>query len=80
MQTYLTVTLETRIRLEIKDHSWHDMGYEDLKDWVKKRKDRLDAGEELKGKTFRYRFNKNKGKYQIRLRHAYDSAIYDPFR
>jgi curved DNA-binding protein CbpA len=78
-QTYLTVTLQTRLRLEIKDHNWHDIEFENLKNWVKKRTDRLDTGEELKGRTFRYRLKKSTGKYQIRLSHAYRSAVYDPF-
>jgi len=78
VKAILPVELETKMKLLIKDHKWHDVDYDDLKDWVKKRKDRLDAGEELKGKTFRYRLNRNTGRYQVRLRHRYHTAVYDP--
>ncbi len=74
----LPVELKTKMKLLIKDHKWHDMDYDNLRDWVKKRKDRLDAGEELKGKIFRYRFNRGMGKYQIRLRYRYTTGMYEP--
>jgi len=74
----LPVELQTRIRLMIKDHKWHDIDYDNLRDWVKRRKDTLAAGEELKGKTFRYKLNHNTGRYQIRLSHKYTTAVYDP--
>ena len=77
IETQVKVDLQTK--LLIKDHKWHDIDYGALKVWVKKRKDRLDAGEELKGKTFSYRLNRRTSKYQVRLRHAYSSAVYDPF-
>lgn len=73
------VKVELHTQLFIKDHKWRDIDYDDLKGWVKKRKDRLDAGEELKGKIFRYRLNRSTGRYQVRLRHSYDKAVYDPF-
>jgi len=73
----LPVELQTTIRFLVKDHKWHDIEYDNLKGWVKKRKDRLDAAEELKGKTFRYRLNRSTGKYQVRLSHSYDTAMYD---
>jgi uridine kinase len=53
----------------LTDHEWHPIGFEDLKDWVKEKKDRLDIGEELKGNTFKYRRNPNSGTYEVRLRH-----------
>ena len=77
--------IEARIKVDlqtkqlIRDHKWHDIDYDELKNWVKKRKDRLDMGDELTGKTFAYKLNRGTGRYQIRLRHAYTSAIYDPF-
>lgn len=77
VETQVKVDFQTK--LLIKDHKWHDVDYDDLKKWVKKRKDRLDAGEELKGKKFRYRLNRRTNKYQVRLRHAYSSAVYTPF-
>jgi len=77
VEAYVKVELETKLLL--RDHRWHGIDYDDLKDWVKRRKDRLDAGEELKGKTFRYRLNRSTNRYQVRLRHAYSSAVYDPF-
>jgi len=74
---YVKVDLQTK-RL-LRDHKWHDIDYEELKNWVKSKKDTLDLGNELKGKTFSYRMNKGSGKYQIRLRHAHTSAVYDQF-
>ncbi len=78
VQARLNVVLTTRLRLEIKDHGWHDIDFDNLKPWVKKRKDILDTGQILKGKTFRYRKNTIIGKYQIRLRRDYSHATYDP--
>lgn len=78
IQAKVNVVLSTRMRLEIQDHGWHDIEFDNLKVWVKKRKDILDNGETLRGKTFRYRLNKGTGKYQIRLRRDYPRAVYDP--
>lgn len=77
-EAQLTVDLQARMKLALRDHKWHDVDYENLVGWVRRRKDRLDSGEELKGKTFVYRLNRNAGKYQIRLRHRHSSAVYDP--
>jgi len=63
----------------VRDHKWHDIEFEDLKNWAKKQKDRLNVGEEVVGKFFRYKFNKRRGKYQIRLRYRHSSAVYDPY-
>jgi uridine kinase len=60
----------------LMDHEWHPIDYEDLKDWVKKKKDSLDAGEELKGNTFRYRRNPHSGMYEVRLSHKYTICRY----
>ena len=78
VKAILPVELQTKMKLLIKDHKWHDMDYDNLRDWIKKRKDRLDAGEELPGKIFRYRFNRSTGKYQIRLRYRHNTGIYEP--
>jgi hypothetical protein len=61
----------------ITDHKWHDIGDEELRDWVKKQKDRLDKGEEIVGRVFRYRRNWNTGRYQLRLRDQYKSHMYE---
>jgi curved DNA-binding protein CbpA len=72
---------EAQIRVEfqtlsiIRDHVWHDLDYEDLKGWVKKRG--LSPGQELAGRTFRYRCT-SANKYQFRLRHSFRNAIYNP--
>ena len=79
VKTYITVTLQTRFMMELRDHHWRSIEFEDLKDWAKGKKDILDAGQELVGKTFRYRYNRSLGKYQVRLRHHYNSGVYDPF-
>jgi uridine kinase len=51
----------------VQDNVWHPIDFGDLKQWVKKEKDRLDNGEELKGHTFRYRKNLQTGTYEVRL-------------
>jgi hypothetical protein len=61
----------------ITDHKWHDIDDENLRDWVKKRKDKLDKGEEIVGRVFRYRRNWNTGRYQLRLRDQYKSNMYE---
>lgn len=78
VQAKVNVVLTTRMRLEIKDHGWHDIDFDNLKAWVRKRKDVLDTGRILRGKVFRYRFNTISRKYQIRLRRDFPSAVYDP--
>ena len=61
---------------QFTDHMWHDISYSELKDWVKKQKSRLEKGEEVVGKVFRYRLNWNTHQYQIRLRNQHKSARY----
>jgi hypothetical protein len=73
--TEARLRVELRTLLLIRDHSWHDLDFEDLKGWVKKRG--LSPGEEIAGKTFRYRCN-NANKYQFRLRYSCQKAIYNP--
>lgn len=58
------------------DHNWHDLVFDDLKEWVKKNNERLASGEELKGKMFRYRLNQKTGKYQVRLSSRVKEALY----
>jgi uridine kinase len=61
----------------LTDHEWHPIDYEDLKDWVKEKKDKLDAGKELKGHTFRYRRNLHSGMYEVRLSHTFPLFHYN---
>lgn len=70
-----SIRVELRTLLLIRDHIWHDLDFEDLKGWVKKRG--LSPGEELAGKTFRYRCI-SANIYQFRLRYSYQKAIYNP--
>lgn len=79
VNTSVIVTLKTRFRIILQDYNWHNIEYDDVKPWAKGKKDILDAGQELVGKTFRYRYNKSLGKYQVRLRHNHSSGIYDPY-
>ncbi|MFC1914785.1 hypothetical protein ACFLWK_00815 [Chloroflexota bacterium] len=58
------------------DNNWHDLVFDDLKEWVKKNNERLQSGEELKGKMFRYRLNRKTGKYQVRLSSRVKEALY----
>jgi len=69
------IRVELRTLLLIRDHVWHDLDFEDLKGWGNKRG--LSPGEELAGKTFRYRCI-SVNKYQFRLRYSYQKAIYNP--
>jgi hypothetical protein len=41
----------------LDDHDWHDIAYNDLKEWVKKKPQKLESGKELQGRMFRYRRN-----------------------
>jgi len=59
----------------IMDTTWHPIDFDNFKEWVKKEKDRLDAGEELKGNTFRYRRNPHSGEYEVRLSSRYNCNI-----
>ena len=79
VQARVNVILTTRMRLEFRDNRWHEMSYDNLRDWVKtpENKAKLDAGEELPGKYFRYRFNLRTRKYQVRLRYKYKSKLYE---
>jgi curved DNA-binding protein CbpA len=80
VKAVLPIELKTKMKLLIKDHKWHDMDYDNLRDWVKtpQNKAKLDAGEELPGKIFRYRLNRSTGKYQIRLRYRHTTGVYEP--
>ena len=60
------------------DHNWHDIVYDDLKEWVKGNRERLDSDAELKGRMFSYRRNSSTGKYQVRLRRHVKAALYAP--
>ncbi|MFA5064708.1 MAG: DnaJ domain-containing protein [Dehalococcoidia bacterium] len=77
IQANVNVSMKTRLRFEIKNHNWHDVDFDNLKAWVKNRKNELDTGQILKGKTFRYRLNKITRKYQIRLRRDYSHGTYE---
>lgn len=59
----------------IVDTTWHPIDFDNLKGWVKKEKNRLDNGDELKGNTFRYRRNPHSGEYEIRLSTQYNCNI-----
>ena len=60
------------------DHNWHDIVFDDLKEWVKKNHERLKSCDELKGRMFRYRLNQKTGKYQVRLSSRVKEALYAP--
>jgi curved DNA-binding protein CbpA len=71
-----TNNADQRKEILITDHRWHNISYNDLKAWVKRRKNMIDSGVELKGRYFRYRFNIDTKSYQFRLRYRRKSAIY----
>jgi len=70
--------LYTPRSMPLMDNNWHDLIFDDLKEWVKKNKERLESGEELKGRMFRYRLNQKTGKYQVRLSNQVKEALYAP--
>jgi len=68
--------LYTARSMPLLDNNWHDLVFDDLKEWVKKNHERLESGEELRGRMFRYRFDKKTGKYQVRLSSQVKEALY----
>ena len=68
--------LYTPRSMPLLDNKWHDLVFDDLKEWVKKNHERLESGEELKGRMFRYRLNQKTGKYQVRLSSRVKEALY----
>ena len=68
--------LYTPRSMPLLDNNWHDLVFEDLKEWVKNNHERLKSGEELKGRMFRYRLNPKTGKYQVRLSSRVKEALY----
>jgi len=58
------------------DHNWHELIYDDLKEWVKSSPEKLESGEELRGSTFRYRRNLSTGKYEVRLSSRIKETVY----
>ena len=68
--------LYTPRSMPLLDNNWHDLVFDDLKEWVKKNHERLESGEELKGRMFRYRLNQKTGKYQVRLSSRVKEALY----
>lgn len=62
----------------LSDGEWHPIDYDNLKDWVKARRNDIDAGEELRGNVFRYRHNQNTCGYEIRLSTKYNMYRYNP--
>lgn len=59
----------------LTDNTWHPIDFDNYKEWVQKAKDKLNAGEELKGNTFRYRRNPHSGTYEVRLSTQYNCNI-----
>jgi hypothetical protein len=74
VQTYINVVLEPKMRLEITDHNWHDVGFDDLNIWAQ---GQVNSGKsEFKGTYFEYRFNHTTKKHAYRLRNKHKTAIY----
>jgi hypothetical protein len=59
----------------VQDTAWHPISFGNLKEWVKKKRDPLDHGEELKGNTFRYRKDFSSGEYEVRLSSQYRLGV-----
>jgi len=68
--------LYTSRSILLLDNNWHDLVFDDLKEWVKKIHEKLESGEILKGRMFRYRLNLKTGKYQVRLSSRVKEALY----
>ena len=68
--------LYTPRSMPLLDNNWHDLVFDDLKEWVKKNHKKLELGEELKGRMFRYRLNQKTRKYQVRLSSRVKEALH----
>jgi curved DNA-binding protein CbpA len=53
IQTYITAILEPKMRMEIRDHHWHDVGFENLNSWAQGQF--ISGKTEFKGTHFEYR-------------------------
>jgi curved DNA-binding protein CbpA len=53
IQTYITVILEPKMRMEIRDHNWHDVEFENLNSWAQRQF--ISGKSEFKGTHFEYR-------------------------
>ncbi len=62
----------------VSDGEWHPIDYDNLKDWVKLKRDDMYDGEERKGDHFRYIYNNHTGDYEIRLSSKYNMLHYNP--
>ena len=60
----------------VSDGEWHPIKYDNLRDWVKARRNELDAGKELRGHVFIFRRNQSTGHYEIRLSGKYNLFRY----
>ncbi|MFC2067582.1 hypothetical protein ACFLTP_00970 [Chloroflexota bacterium] len=70
--------LYTKHSMLLLDYDWHDLVFDDLKEWVKESSEQLDSGEELDERMFRYRLNQKTKKYQVRLTSRVKEALYAP--
>lgn len=53
VQTHITVILEPRLHIKIKDHDWHDVEFANLNSWAQRQFN--SSKTEFKGKYFEYR-------------------------
>jgi curved DNA-binding protein CbpA len=53
IQTHITVILEPKMRMEIRDHNWHDVEFENLNSWAQQQF--ISGKTEFKGTHFEYR-------------------------
>ncbi len=53
IQTYITVILEPKMRMEIRDHNWHDVEFDNLNSWAQRQF--ISGKTEFKGTHFEYR-------------------------
>ena len=58
----------------VTDHKWHDIHFDHLPNWVKRRSRDLDR-RQLVGWSFKYRRNSRTGKYQRKLRYRTPPAL-----
>ena len=52
----------------LSDHEWHPINQDNLKNWVKQGRDKMQRGVVLKGNTFEYRLNHASNNFEVRLR------------
>ncbi len=63
----------------LHDHRWHTIAEHELPQRIQEVSSELQRGRVLRGRLLRYRRNRRKGTYEIRLTHRVSDAVYYPW-